>query len=560
MIKEQLVTYFETSIKKNWEHKAFIDYGCKALTYGHVGAELYRLHALFEKFQIQEGDKIALMGRNSANWAIVYLATVSYGAVIVPILPDFTSQDTYHLVNHSESVMFFVADQIRDELDLDEMPGLKAVFALKDFSLIYEKEKNKKQFKKKKQNEIIGNNVAPQLTPESFSLKGIGNDRLAAIVYTSGTSGFSKGVMLQHNSLAANVRFAINTLKLESGDPLVSFLPLAHAYGCAFEFLYPFSIGCTVTFLTKIPAPQVILKVFNEVKPTLILTVPLIIEKIYKKKIMPVIKKPAIKAILKVPGLKKVLFNKIHAQLSSAFGGNYNQVVIGGAALNQDVENFLRKIGFVFTVGYGMTECGPLISYAYPRESRPYSCGKAIDCLTVKINSPDPEHVDGEILIKGENVMIGYYKNESATNEALDDDGWFHTGDLGTMDKDGFIYIKGRSKSMILGPSGQNIYPEEIEPKVNNLQYVQEAIVIEKGGRLIALVYPDKEYLDLHDIDEVSLKKMLEESRKEINTTLPKFAQISRMDIVDREFEKTPKKSIKRFLYTYPSKDVHRVD
>jgi len=387
------------------------------------------------------------------------------------------------------------------------------------------------------------------LSNTNFKLPDIQNDELAAIVYTSGTTGFSKGVMLPHNSLSVNIRYAQNNIPLKFGDKVVSFMPLAHSYGCAFEFLFPLSIGCHVTFLSKIPSPKIIIKAFQDVKPQLILSVPLIIEKIYKKQILPAISTGTVKYFVKIPGLSSVILGKIRQKLIDVFGGQFIEIVIGGAGFNPEVETFLKKIKFPFTNGYGMTECGPLISYDGWQTNKAFAVGKVIDALEIKIDSDDPENIVGEIMVRGENVMLGYYKNEQATNEAIDKNGWLHTGDLGLIDKDGYIFIKGRSKNMLLGSSGQNIYPEEIEAMLNNMQLVNESVVISKDNKLVALVYPDYELVDASNISESKLMDRIEENRKELNAKLPAFAAISKIEIYSEEFEKTPTKKIKRFLY-----------
>jgi long-chain acyl-CoA synthetase len=390
----------------------------------------------------------------------------------------------------------------------------------------------------------------PDLSQEDVKFSDITNDKLAVISYTSGTTGFSKGVMITHNSLACNVRFAQKNMPLESGDPVVSFLPLAHTYGCAFEFLFPFTFGCHITILTKTPSPQILIQAFKEIRPRLILSVPLVIEKIYKKQLLPVISQPKMKFLLAIPGINMLLHKKIREKLVDTFGGRFKEVVIGGAAFNADAEKFFRKIGFRFTVGYGMTECGPLISYRSWDTTKLGASGKSVDTLEVTIDSPDPENIVGEIILRGENVMLGYYKNEKATSEMIDSKGWMHTGDLGVIDKDGNIFIKGRSKSMILGPSGKNIYPEEIESMINNKNYIVESLVISEDNKLVALVYPDYEMLKKDNISGEQFLAMLEQTRKEVNERLPEFMAVTKYREHPEEFVKTPKRSIKRFLYT----------
>ena len=538
--------YIEKSIQENWDQPAFTDYQGKTYLYKDVAQQIHRIHKIFEIWGIKHGDKVSLIGRNNSSWGITYLATISYGAVIVPILADFSSDDIHHIVNHSDSVMLFAGDSIWDNLEERSMPHLKAVFSIDSNSLLVSRDI---KLDKKYQEMVKTIEVEQQaLTPKSVIYPEISNDKLGVISYTSGTTGFSKGVMLSLNSLVANVDFGRKNIGLQSKDRVVSFLPLAHAYGAAFEFLMPFSIGCHITFLTKTPSPKIILGAFQEIKPRLVLAVPLIIEKIYKKQILPIINRPAMKVLINVPLIDKKIYQKINKKLSDAFGGNFIEIVIGGAPLNKEVEEFLKKIKFRYTVGYGMTECGPLISYIGWERIKAGSCGVLLPTLQIKIDSSQPQIEPGEILIKGENVMEGYYKNEEATKNTLKN-GWLHTGDLGIVDGDGFIFIKGRSKSMILGPSGQNIYPEEIEARLNNLPYVTESLIIEKDNRLVALVYPDLDAADEAKMTSDDIEKIMEHHRVEVNKSLPQFSQIARVKLYPEEFEKTPKKSIKRFLY-----------
>lgn len=545
MIEQNLIKLFESSIRQNWKLAAFSNYGETSFSYQQVAQKIMILHDFFDNLEIRQGDKIAVLGKNSVNWAITYLAAVTYGAVIVPILPDFKPDDVHHIVNHSESKLFFTAESLFENLDENSMKELEAVVSLTDFSLLFKRKKNADilmQKAKDDQHLDIGQ--------ENFSFPEINNDALAAIIYTSGTTGFSKGVMLPHNSLIANIVFAQKNMPLDPGDTIVSFLPIAHVFGCAFEFLFPFASGCHITFLGKTPSPKVLIKAFQEIHPRLILSVPLVIEKIYRKQIKPKLDKPSLKLLLKIPPLRKKIYAKVNATLTEVFGGNFREIVLGGAALNEEVENFLRVINFRYTVGYGMTECGPLISYAGWKDFKRSSCGKLVDNMEARIDSQNSETEIGEILVRGENVMKGYYKNIEASNEALDKDGWLHTGDLGILDKDNFIFIKGRSKSMILGPSGKNIYPEELEAKLNNLPYVQESIVIEKDGKLVALVYPDMEAVDTEKLTEQQLNKIMEENRALMNEHFPQYMALYKIEIYPEEFEKTPKRSIKRFLYT----------
>ena len=548
MIQERLIGYIEQSIRQNWEIEALSNYKEKGLSYKDIAEKILKLHILLKGSGIKEGDKIALAGRNSANWCITYLAAVTYGAVIVPILPDFKPDDLINIINHSDSTLLFVDDKIFDLLDITKMPEITGVFSLDDFQMIISGNQAVKEVFSSLNEKYL--NAFPVLKKEDIKFSDISNDQLAVISYTSGTTGFSKGVMITHNSLAANVRYAQNNMPLKPGDPLVSFLPLAHTYGCAFEFLFPFTIGCHITILSKTPSPQIIIQAFKEIKPRLILSVPLVIEKIYKKQLLPVISKPHMKILLAIPLLNKILYKKINEKLVETFGGEFKEIVIGGAAFNPDAEMFFKKIKFKFSVGYGMTECGPLISYASWDTTKLGASGRAVDTLEVTIDSPDPVNIVGEIILRGENVMTGYYKNEKATREMIDDKGWMHTGDLGVIDKDGNIFIKGRSKSMILGPSGQNIYPEEIEAVINNKDYIVESVVIFVDNKLIALVFPDYEMMKRDNISEEQLLEYLDKTRKEVNERLPEFMAISKFRVHPEEFAKTPKRSIKRFLYT----------
>lgn len=548
MIQERIIGYFEQSIKQNWEIEALSNYKEKGYTYKEIAEKILRLHILFRESGVKEGDKIALVGRNSANWCVIYLATVTYGAITVPILPDFKPEDLTNIIIHSDSKLLFVDDKIYESLDITKMPDISGVFSLDDFRLIRAVSITIKdlfssldeRYSKRYQS----------LKPDDVKFSDITNDKVAVISYTSGTTGFSKGVMITHNSLSANVRFAQAHMPLKPGDPIVSFLPLAHTYGCAFEFLFPFSIGCHITILTKTPSPQIVVQAFKEIKPALVLSVPLVIEKIFKKQLLPVINKPAMKAMLAIPGVNMIIRKKIKNTLVETFGGKFHEIVIGGAAFNADAEKFFRKIGFPFTVGYGMTECGPLISYASWDTTKPGASGRPVDTLEVTIDSPDPEKIVGEIILRGDNVMAGYYKNEKATREMIDDKGWMHTGDLGVMDKEKNIYIKGRSKAMLLGPSGKNIYPEEIEAVINNKNYVAESLVISEDHKLVALVFPDFDAMKKDSVTEEQLPGILEKIKKEVNERLPEFMAVSKFRIHNEEFVKTPKRSIKRFLYT----------
>jgi len=547
MISERFITYVEESIKKNWEIEALSNYREKGYTYKEIAEVMVKHHIVFREYGIVEGDKIALLGRNSARWCAMYLAVVTYGAVIVPILPDFKPDDLHNIINHSDSKMLFIDDKIWELLDAEKMKEIKSVISLDTFEMIMSRSD--------KMAEIYAGiddrfrKTFPVFGPADIKFSGVDNEQLAIISYTSGTTGFSKGVMVPHRSVAANIRYAQNNMPLEPGDKVVSFLPLAHTYGCAFEFLFPFTYGCHITILTKTPSPQILLQAFQEIRPRLILSVPLVIEKVYKKKMVPVISKPHMKILLKVPGLKKVLHKKIREKLSVSFGGRFKELVIGAALFNPEAEKFFKTIEFPFSIGYGMTECGPLISYEPWQTARLGSCGRPVDTLEVKIDSPDQEKIVGEIILRGDNVMLGYYKNEKATKEVIDEDGWMHTGDLGLIDRDGFIYIKGRCKNMLLGPSGKNIYPEEIESQINNYKYVTESVVISEDDKLVGLVYPDYEALRTAGIGEEGLAAALDEIRRDVNSHLPDYMAVTKFRVHPEEFVKTPKKSIKRYLY-----------
>jgi long-chain acyl-CoA synthetase len=505
-----------------------------------------QIHCYFRESGIRRGDKIAILGRNSANWAIAFLAVSGYGAVSVPVLPDFNPEDIHHILNHSESTFLFSAENLFDKLQIEKIPGITGVVSLTNFSALSFTLKEDKE----KWGKCFSVEHAGKSNPENFELDDYEAEDLSILSYTSGTSGFSKGVMIPARSLLSNIIYAQEHMPLRAGNRIVSFLPMAHVFGLLFEFLFPISVGCHVTFLSKAPTPQLIIKAFQEVKPNLILSVPLVIEKIYSKRIKPALEKPMAKFLLKIPGIQLLLYKKVRASLIETFGGNFHEIVIGGAPLNHEVESFFRKIKFPFTIGYGMTECGPLISYETWSTFRPSSAGKLVDRMEVRIDSNDQYNEVGEILVRGTNVMLGYFKNEKATSEAIDSEGWLHTGDLGIIDSNNFIYIKGRCKNMLLGSSGQNIYPEEMEAKLSNLPFVLECVITEREGKLVAYVFPDPERVDAEKPDENRLKEIMVQNCKLVNKELPKFAQLSSIILVDKEFEKTPKRNIKRYLYT----------
>lgn len=548
MIQENLLEYFEESIKLNWERKALSDYNGNTFLYKEVAEKISRYHVLFEKAGIDKGDKIALIGKNSTGWAINFLAVVSYGAVAVPILPDFKAKDIYNIVEHSDSKLLFISDFIWPNVNAEDFTTIAAIFSLeslqvlKDFTGIHQSVMDNldNDFQIKFPNGF---------ETKDFEMAKVSNEKLAEISYTSGTTGFSKGVMLSHNSLAANVRYARNNMPLRAGEKTLSFLPLGHSYGLAFELLFPFSVGVHITFLTKTPSPQVIMKAFSEIKPNLILSVPLIIEKIFKNQIVPQINKPVMKVLLKIPVLNDLIYKKILAKLTTVFGGNFRELIIGGAAFCSNGEAFFKRIGFPFAIGYGMTECGPLVSYASWKEFRPGAVGKPVDTLKVRIDSPDPINSIGEIQMKGENIMDGYYKNEKATKESFTKDGWLKSGDLGHLDEEGYIYIKGRNKNMLLGASGQNIYPEEIESKLADLPYMMESLVIMRNKKLTALVYPNMDKAKLEQLKVEELEHIMKSNRHEVNKHLPSYMHLAEIIIHNKEFEKTPKQSIKRYLY-----------
>jgi long-chain acyl-CoA synthetase len=547
MLKENFSRYLTDSINKNWDYRALTDYQGESYHYHDVAGHIVRIHQFFRDAGIKPGDKIAMIGKNSARWGILYITTVTYGAVIVPILPDFKPDDLQQIVDHSDAILLFAEDSIYEKLDPGKMPKVICAISITSLSLL---SSSKQALSAYKPNDLSTITASFYKDGEKLSLPEIPGDHLAVLSYTSGTTGFTKGVMLPHNSLAANIRFAHTHMPLNPGDRIVSFLPLAHTFGCAFEFLFPFTIGCDITILTKTPSPQVIIKAFQEVKPSLILSVPLVIEKIYKKQVLPVISKPHMKVLLALPGINKIILKKINEKLTVVFGGNFRELVIGGAPFNAEAEKFFRKMHFPFTIGYGMTECGPLISYIGWKESKTGSAGKTVDTLELKIDSVNPESVSGEILVRGENVMMGYYKNEQATAEVLDQDGWLHTGDLGRQDKEGHVYIRGRIKSVIIGSNGKNIYPEAIESQFNNKYLVGESLVVHRNDQLVALIYPDYEEMEKAGIKEEALTALYEHHLKVANHHLPGYMNVSHVEIYPKEFQKTPKRSIKRFLYS----------
>ena len=545
MTTSTLAKLYTNSFHKNWDNLAFTDYEGKSVTYNEVAVTIKSLHLFYQITGLRQGDKIAVLGRNSANWGTLFLSAISAGIIIVPILPDFNNSNTNHIINHSEAKIVVGAKSLLEKIDFEKAENVQIVLVLEDFSLHAARGEDM-EFKLADSFEYYKKN---KLTKRGFQFEEWDKEDTCVISYTSGTSGFTKGVMLPERSLVSNIIFAQDHMPLKSGDKIVSFLPMAHVYGLLFEFLFPITLGCHITFLSKIPSPAVITKVFGEVRPHLILSVPLVIEKIYKKRLLPTLQKPVMKILLALPGISNIILKKIRGKLLETFGGRFFEIVIGGAPLSAEVEKFFKRINFPITVGYGMTECGPLISYEAWNKTMPSSAGRLVDRMEVRIESEDPYNTVGEIQVKGENVMQGYYKNEKATKEAFTEDGWLKTGDLGIIDQNNFIYIRGRSKNMILGPSGQNIYPEEIEARISNQNYVAECVVIDRDQKLVALVYPDFEALKQDETPEAELPKIMEENRKKLNAELPKYEQISAFELVSEEFEKTPKKNIKRFKY-----------
>lgn len=541
----------EKSIVSNWEKDALTDFKGATLQYHDVARKIEKLHIIFESSGVQKGDKIALCGRNSSSWAVAFLATLTYGAVAVPILHEFTADQIHNIVNHSEAKLLFVGDYVATVIDQTKMPHLEGIIYLPDYSLVISRT-DKLTYAREHLNELFGKKYPKYFRKEHVNYyKEQSPDELALINYTSGTTGFSKGVMVPYRALWSNYDFAMTVLGkiIKKGDNVISILPMAHMYGMAFEFMFEFIFGCHVFYLTRVPSPAIIAAAFAEVKPAIIIAVPLVIEKIIRKKVFPKIQNNRMRLLLNMPVVNKKVNQKICDQVVKAFGGNFYEIIVGGAAFNQEVEQFLKRIGFPYTVGYGATECAPIICYADYHDFAPGSCGKPVVHMEVKIDSPDPENVPGEILARGLNVMLGYYKNEEATAQTLDSEGWYHTGDLGTMDADGNVYIKGRSKNMLLGANGQNIYPEEIEDRLNSMAMVNECVVVQRGEKLVGLVYPDFDEAATMRLNDSDLEGIMEQNRQELNSTQPAYCKLAAIEIVKEEFEKTPKKSIKRYLY-----------
>lgn len=542
----------QESLRNNWDLDALTDYQGVTLQYKDVARKIEKLHILFENAGVVKGDKIALCGRNSANWATAFLATLTYGAVAVPILHEFKAQQVHDIVNHSEAKILFVGDMVWPELNADEMPHLEGIINIPDYSLLLSRTELLTQARERL-NELFGRKYPKFFRKEHVDYANSAaadGEALALINYTSGTTSNSKGVMIPFRALWSNYQFAMEVLakQVKRGDSVISMLPLAHMYGMAFEFIFEFIHGCHVYYLTRIPSPKIVLKAFADIKPVIVISVPLIIEKIIKKNVLPKLQTPSMKILLKLPYISGRVLDKVRQHLIEAFGGNFYEIIIGGAAFNSEVEDLLNKIHFPYTVGYGATECAPILAYEDWHDFKKGSCGKCAPRMELKIDSSDPQHVAGEILARGTNVMLGYFKNDEATKTTLVD-GWYHTGDLGTMDAEGNLFIRGRSKNMLLGASGQNIYPEEIEDKLNTLPYVNESIVVQRGEKLYALIYPDYDEAQRDGLDENGLRLAMEQNRKDLNAMVAAYERISGIELYKTEFEKTPKRSIKRFLY-----------
>ena len=548
-MEKSFLAFVEQSIKKNWDLDALTDYKGATLQYKDLARKIEKLHILLEESGVQPGDKVAICGRNSSHWGVAFLATLTYGAIAVPILHEFKADTIHNIVNHSDARLLFVGDMAWESLNEAEMPALEGIILMTDFTLLVCRSKQL-EYAREHLNEMFGRKFPRNFRREHVSYRRDAPEELAIINYTSGTTSFSKGVMLPYRSLWSNTQFAFEVLPLQPGNRVVSMLPMAHMYGLAFEFLYEICCGCHVYFLTRMPSPKIIAQAFTDVKPHIVIAVPLIIEKIIKKNVLPKMETFKMKMLMKLPIINDKINEAVRELLVKGFGGQFYEIIVGGAAFNSEIETFLKGLDFPYTVGYGMTECGPIISYEDWKNFRPGSCGKAAPRMEIRIDSPDPQYTVGEILVRGDNVMLGYYKNPESTAQAIDKDGWLHTGDLGIMDADGNLFIKGRSKNMLLGPSGQNIYPEEIEEQLNNLPYVAECIVIQqKDNKLAALIYPDFEAAYAQGMSDKDIENQMEENRTTLNAALPSYSQISVIRIYPEEFEKTPKKSIKRFLY-----------
>ena len=540
---------FEASFKENWDRPAISNYHGATYHFRDLARKIAKLHIMFEESGLEKGDKVAICSRNQANWVVAFLSAMTYGAVPVPLMHEFKPSNIHHLVNHSESKVLFVDDVIWENIIESEMPALQAIIQVNTLKLMFAANEKITEARARL-NELFGKKYPMAFTPDSLNYHEDQAEELAVINYTSGTSGFSKGVMIPYRAIASNLEFGKKALPLiNNTSKVVSMLPCAHMYGLMFEVLYELSQGCHVHFLSRLPSPKIILQALAEVKPTVVIAVPLIIEKIYKNKVKPVLEKSGIKFAMKVPGLDQLVINKIKHELINAFGGEFYEIIIGGAAFNKEVEAFFKKMGFPFTVGYGMTECAPIITYSDWKTEKLYSCGEIVPNMEMKIDSPDPQNVPGELLVRGANVFLGYYKNPEATEEVLDKDGWLHTGDMGVIDAGGSLFLRGRSKCMILGPSGQNIYPEEVEAALDVRPYFVESLVIEDNGGLTALVYPDFDQGAKDGMDQKELMKYIKSTLPEINKEIPNYARLNKIEVMTEPFERTPKKSIKRYLY-----------
>ncbi len=540
---------YQEAIKKNWDRPAISNYHGETLHYKDVARRMEKLHIMFEECGLEKGDKVAICSRNQANWAVTFLAIMTYGAVPVPLLHEFKSANIHHLVNHSEARILFVDDVIWEGLTETEMPDLQAIIQVNTFKILFAADEKIVEAKNHL-NELFGRKYPEAFTPDCLNYYEDSAEDLAVINYTSGTSGFSKGVMIPFRAILSNLQFGMKVLpQLNNKSKVVSMLPCAHMYGLMFEVLYELSIGCHVHFLSRLPSPKIIMQALAEVKPDVVIAVPLVIEKIYKSKVKPILEKEGIKFLMKVPGLDQIVLNKVKTELVNAFGGEFYEVIIGGAAFNKEVEAFFKRMGFPFTVGYGMTECAPIITYDDWKEEKLYSCGKAAPNMEVRIASSNPAEIPGEIQVKGANVFLGYYKNEAATSDVFTEDGWFRTGDMGVLDHDGSLFIKGRTKCMILGPSGQNIYPEEVETALNSQPYVVDSLVIEDDGGLTALIYPDFQQGAKDGMDQRAFVNYIKGLLPEWNKELPNYAKLKKIEVMSEDFERTPKKSIKRYLY-----------
>ena len=548
---ESFNAIIEKSIIDNWDRDALTDYKGITLQYHDVARKIEKLHILFENGGVERGDKIALCGRNSAHWAVAFLATLTYGAIAVPVLHEFTAEQIHNIVNHSEAKFLFVGDVVATQVDPVKMPGLEGIINIPDYSLRLSRT-DKLTYAREHLNEMFGRKYPKYFRRQHVAYyKEQSPDELALINYTSGTTGFSKGVMIPYRALWGNYDFAEHVLGnvVKQGDSVISILPMAHMYGMAFEFIFEFLHGCHIYYLTRIPSPAIIAQAFTDIRPAIIIAVPLIIEKIIRKRVFPKLQNNTMRLLWNMPVISKKIQQRVCEQVRKAFGDQFYEIIIGGAAFNHEVEQFLKAIGFPFTVGYGATECAPIICYSDWQHFVPGSCGRAVVHMEVKIDSPDPARIPGEILARGTNVMLGYYKNPEATAQTIDADGWYHTGDLGTMDADGNVFIRGRSKNMLLGPSGQNIYPEEIEDKLNSMQLVLESVVVQRDTKLVALVHPDMDAATDLGIRPDALAHLMEQNRTQVNEQLPAYCKLAEIEIHKNEFEKTPKKSIKRYLY-----------